>query len=126
MPAVFTTLAVALTAYLLGRSTLPLFLGRSANPPQGILQLELLLGNALLSVIGLLLAECDGFTLQRVVWISVLVCVVGIGARWWRPGTSAARSYGAADAAGVALMIGAYVWAFPPFDTSLFGLDSSL
>src|SRR5437879_12509324 len=118
MPAAFTTLVVALMAYLLGRSTLPLFLGRSANPPQHILQLELVLGNALLSVIGLLLAECDRFSLQRVVWISVLVCVVGIGFRRWRPLASIARSYGAADVAGVALLIGAYVWAFPAFDTS--------
>src|SRR5207244_2177515 len=126
MAAVSTTLAVALLAYLLGRSTLPLFTGRSADPPRHVLQLELLLGNILLSVIGLLLAECDGFTLPRVVWSSVVVCFGGLGVRRWQRLDSSLRSYGGADAAGVALVIGAYVWAFPAFDTSLFGSDSSV
>src|SRR6266852_5364110 len=126
MTAVLTTLAVASLAYLLGRSTLPLFISRCVDPPRYVLQLELLLGNVLLSVIGLLLAECDGFTLPRVVWSSVLVCVGALGVRRWRRLDSSVPSRGGADAAGVALLIGAYVWAFPAFDTSLFGSDSSV
>ena len=126
MAAVLTTLAVALLAYLLGRSTVPLFVGRCTNSLGHILQLELLLGNVLLSVIGLLLAECGRFTLPRVVWISVLVCVVSLGVRRWQPRSAASLSYGVADVVGVALMIGAYAWAFPAFDTSLFGSDSSV
>src|SRR5439155_1493538 len=39
------------------------------------------------------------------------------------PGTP---SYDSRDAVGIALLIAGYLWAFPPFDTSLFGLDSSL
>ena len=126
MAAVLTTLAVALLAYLLGRSTVPLFVGRCTNSLGHILQLELLLGNVLLSVIGLLLAECGRFTLPRVVWTSVLVCVVSLGVRRWQPRSAASLSYGVADVVGVALMIGAYAWAFPAFDTSLFGSDSSV
>ena len=126
MAAGSTTLAVALLAYLLGRSTLPLFVGRSADPPRHVLQLELLLGNVLLGVIGLLLAEAGCFSLQRVVGISLLVSAAGFALRRWLPRNAAALSYGVDDAAGAALMIAAYVWAFPAFDTSLFGSDSSL
>jgi len=126
MAAVSTTLAVALLAYLLGRSTLPLLVGRCADPPRHVLQLELLLGNALLSVIGLLLAETGYFSLQRVVWVSTLVCAVALGCRRWPARQVTQLSYGVADVVGVALMIGAYAWAFPAFDTSLFGSDSSV
>src|SRR2546427_2388257 len=126
MTPVFTTFAVALLAYLLGRSTLPLLVGRCASSPPHLLQLELLLGNVLLRVIGLLLAECDAFPLPRVVWISLLVCAVSLGARRWQPRNFAVFSYSLVDAVGAALMLGAYLWAFPAFDTSLFGSDSSV
>ena len=126
MAAVSTTFAVALLAYLLGRSTLPLFVGRCADRPRHVLQLELLLGNALLSIIGLLLAESGYFSLQRVVWISTLVCAVALGCRRWQARQITLLSYGVADLVGVALMISAYAWAFPAFDTSLFGSDSSV
>ena len=81
MAAALTTLAVALLAYLLGRSTLPLFVGRSVEPPGPVLQLELLLGNALLSIIGLLLAETGQFALRWVVGIAILVCTIGFAVR---------------------------------------------
>src|SRR5258707_2779690 len=98
MAAVWTTLAVALVAYLLGRATLPLFVGRSAEPLRHVLQLELLLGNALLSVIGLLLAETGYFTFARLVGISLLVCAAGLALR--RRGRDLiVLSYNAADAA---------------------------
>src|SRR5690348_3469163 len=126
MVAVSTTLAVALLAYLLGRSALPLFVGRVADPPRHLLQLEFLLGNALLGVIGLLLAEAGGFSLRRVLGISVLVSAAGFALRRWPRREVRALSYGVDDAVGAALMIAAYLWAFPAFDTSLFGSDSSL
>ncbi len=126
MVAVSTTLAVALLAYLLGRSVLPLFVGRAADPPRHLLQLELLLGNALLGVIGLLLAEAGRFSLGRILGISLLVSAGGFALRRWPRRDAAALSYGVDDAVGAALMIAAYLWAFPAFDTSLFGLDSSL
>src|SRR5438445_371770 len=71
MAAPCATLVVALLAYLLGRSTLPLLVARR-DAPRNVLQLELLLGNALLSVIGLLLAELGRFSLLRVVCIPAL------------------------------------------------------
>src|SRR5882724_6024480 len=126
MAAVLTTFAVALLAYLLGRSTLPLFVGRYADPPRPVLQLELLLGNALLSVVGLVLAESGHFALRWIVCISILVCGIGFGIRGSPARKSATPSYDAKDAIGVGLVIAAYLWAFPAFDTSLFGLDSSL
>src|SRR2546422_3735770 len=105
MAAVSTTLAVALLAYLLGRSALPLFAGRCADPPRHVLQLELLLGNTLLSVIGLLLAETGCFSLQRVVGISTLACAVALGCRRWLAPQAPPLSYGVTDVVGVALMI---------------------
>ena len=126
MAAALTTLAVALLVYLLGRSTLPVFVGRTVDPPRPVLQLELLLGNALLSVIGLLLAETGHFALRWLVAISILVCGIGFGLRASRPRDSGTPSYDTRDAVGVGLLIAAYLWAFPAFDTSLFGLDSSL
>jgi len=126
MAAALTTLAVALLAYLLGRSTLPLFVGRSVEPPGPVLHLELLLGNALLSIIGLLLAETGQFALRWVVGIAILVCTIGFAVRASRPEHPGTPSYDSRDTVGIALLIAGYLWAFPPFDTSLFGLDSSL
>jgi hypothetical protein len=126
MAPVLSTLAVALLAYVLGRSALPLFVGRTAGPPRHVLQLELLLGNTLLSIIGLLLAERGLFTLQRLVGISALVSAAGLGFRRWPGRDAGTLSYGVNDAVGVVLVLAAFVWAFPPFDTSLFGSDSSL
>ncbi|TMA37593.1 MAG: hypothetical protein E6J79_09945 [Deltaproteobacteria bacterium] len=126
MAAALTTLAAALLVYVLGRSTLPVFVGRTVDPPRPVLQLELLLGNALLSVIGLLLAETGHFALRWLVAISILVCGIGFGLRASRPRDSGTPSYDIRDAVGMGLLIAAYLWAFPAFDTSLFGLDSSL
>src|SRR2546428_2368671 len=110
MTPVFTTFAVALLAYLLGRSTLPLLVGRCANSPPHVLQLELLLGNVLLSVIGLLLAECDGFTLPRVVWSSVLVCVGGLGVRRWQRLDPHPRPHGGGPAPRRPAAVGGVAW----------------
>ena len=125
MAAPCATLVVALLAYLLGRSTLPLLVARR-DAPRNVLQLELLLGNALLSVIGLLLAELGRFSLLRVVCISALAGAAGLVLRR-RPTLGADRlSYDSADAVGALLALGAYLWAFPALDTALFGSDSSL
>src|SRR6266853_3612481 len=126
MAAALTTIAVALLAYLLGRSTLPVFVGRYAESPRPVLQLELLLGNALLSVAGLLLAETGHFALRWIVGIVVVVCGIGFGIRASRPRHAGTPAYDVRDAIGMGLLLAAYIWAFPPLDTSLFGLDSSL
>src|SRR5207244_1386677 len=115
-----------LLLYIPGRATMPLFVGRTLDPPRPVLQLELLLGNALLSVIGLLLAETGHFALRWLVAISILVCGIGFALRASRPRDSGTPSYDIRDAVGVGLLIAAYLWAFPALDTSLFGLDSSL
>src|SRR5690349_9180366 len=100
MAALLATLVVAFVAFLVGRSTLPLCVGRCAEPPRHILQLELLLGNALLSLMGLALAEGGRFCLPWLGGTALAVCVVAISLRRWR-GDAGAGSYRAVDAAGV-------------------------
>src|SRR5262249_18287121 len=49
-----------------------------------------------------------------------------LASRRWRPAGGAQPTYSSADAAGILLLIAAYAWAFPAFDTSLFGSDSTV
>jgi len=121
-----TTLAVALLAYLVGRSTLPLLLDRGDAAPPLPLQLDLLLGNAVLSVVGLLLAEVGAFTLPRLLGALALVCVAALALRRLVGRLASAPTYGRNDAIGAALVIVAYLWAFPPLDTALFASDASV
>src|SRR5258706_3220823 len=97
-----TTGAVALLAYLVGRSTLPLFVGRRGDPPDSVLALEMLLGNCLLSIVGLVLAETGTFTGARLVGISALVGALGLAVRS-RDARHVNLSYNRNDAVGVAL-----------------------
>ncbi len=121
-----TTLAVALLAYFVGRSTLPLFLARGAAAPPSPLQLELLLGNTVVSIAGLLLAEFGTFTLPRLLGALALVCVAALVLRGLFGRFAAAPAYGRSDAVGAALVAVAYLWAFPPLDTALFASDASV
>ena len=120
------TLTVALLAYVQGRSTLPLFIGKHAESPAYRLLLELLLGNAWVSVEGLLLADIGYFSAGRMVALGLLVCAAAVAARRWRQRESTKFPYGTGDAVGMAILIAAYLWAAPAFDTSLFGADSSM
>lgn len=121
-----TTLAVALLAYFVGRSTLPLFLARGAATPPFPLQLELLLGNTVVSVVGLLLAEFGAFTLPRLLGALALVSVAALVLRALVGRFAPAPAYGRSDAIGAALVLVAYLWAFPPLDTALFASDASV
>lgn len=123
---VLTTAAVALLAYLVGRSTLPLFFDRGAESPPYTLQLELLLGNVLISVVGLVLAEGGVFTLARLLVALGVLGGTGLVVGRRRNRFAPAPAYGRHDLIGVALVLGAYLWAFPPMDTALFASDSSV
>lgn len=119
------TAAVGLLAYLQGRTALPLFLPHPIESRAHRLFLEILIGNVVMSVSGLFLAEMGWFTLPRLVALGILLSLAGQVPRLRRRVRAARRPYGASDAAAVALLAAAALWAAPAFDTTLFGSDSS-
>ena len=94
---------MALVAYLPGRAALPLFLGRRAHPPESRLALELLLGNVLLSTIGLLLAQGGSFTLRRFIVLSAVAAAAALATRRFAARRAVARSYGLDDLMGLVI-----------------------
>ena len=73
------TFAVALLAYLVGRVTLPLFAWARSTVRAGTLQLELLLGNVLISLVALVLAELEMFAVPRLLVALTAVAGAALG-----------------------------------------------
>lgn len=120
LPAV---VALGLMAYLPGRFLLRLLTpGGMTKLGAGRLLLELLLGNAAVALVGLPLAELGVFSLPAV--LAALILVGGVAAALTRG--RAVPAYGAADAVGLAAAVAVLVCLMPPFDTTLYGYDSSV
>lgn len=123
MPVLLAVVALGLMAYLPGRSLLRLLVREEAgDPPRSRLLLELLLGNSAVALIAFPLAELGLFSLPAV--LAGLLAVTALSTSLTRH--RAVAAYAAADAAGLAVAIFALAWLMPPFDTTLYGYDSSV
>jgi hypothetical protein len=121
MAALLAVVALGLIAYVPGRSLLRCLLPASGRDGRARLLLELLLGNAAVGVAGFALAEAGAFSLTAVL---IAVATITLAARLAAGGRIA--PYTSADLAGALLAALALVWVMPPFDTSLYGADSSV
>ncbi len=115
--------AVALLAWLPGHALLPLLVPKTCEAPRHRLLLEVLLGNVLLSLFGFALAEAGSFSVRAVAALAAACALAGNLAQRVRP--LAHLRYSQADLGTAALALAALCWISPPFDTSLFGYDSS-
>jgi len=122
MAALVAVLALGLMAYVPGRYLLRLFTPDPAEPLRGRLLLELLLGNTAVGLSALALAEAGIFSLGN-----VLTCLafLAVGAALAGRGHGS-PAYVRTDLAGIGFAALVVLWVWPPFDTSLFGWDSSV
>jgi len=115
---------VAFLAWMAGRGLLPLLVPKTCEAPRHRLLLELLLGNVAISLFGFALTDAGVFSVR---WVAVFAIGCGAaGAMARRIRSLPPIDYGSADVATAALALLALCWIYPPFDTSLFGYDSSV
>lgn len=122
MAALVAVVSLGLLAYVPGRFLLRLILPADGRPPADRLLVELLLGNAAVGLAAFGLAEAGRFSLWGVLGVLLLVLVLAAA----RSRTAPASGYRLADFAGVALLLASLAWFAPPFDTTLYGNDSSV
>lgn len=121
MAALVAVTLLGLLAYVPGRCLSRLLLPEEPLPC-GRLLLELVVGNAAVGLIGLFAAELGVFSLGLVgVALAGLSGAALIAARGRR-----VAGYGVADLGGLALAAATLIWVMPPFETALYGYDSSV
>ncbi|MBI1813711.1 MAG: hypothetical protein HYR72_01900 [Deltaproteobacteria bacterium] len=114
---------LAIVSYLVGGCVRRLLLGR--GPTAGIAEHrlfeELLIGVLLISWVGMLLAEFGFFRIAPLLGACAAVSGLALLAHRAPP-----RRYDRSDALGLLIALVAVVWVTPPFDTLLYGSDSSV